>query len=336
MNCGICGLVLTSEELNKKIKCDQCQGCLCQGCSGLNATEIRVMQLTGGRTLKLICRSCDQPGGSALSQGSFQLEIGRLEESLKDHYGSLVSSLQAEFSAAIRGVVELVTHLRESNIQLVHFLNPSISGNCASGVGGSAVPLVEMKDSLVVDAGDPSEGRPAEDGAPLPGVSETGAGGVSYSSVVASDTNRKRNSIGRAGSRDASAVLGAGRGIAGAARARQHQRNSYIVGAKTSQASAISAAKLVKKTSIAVSRLSLETTVSDLEVYLRSTFGVGEEFTIEKMTVRSNNYTCFRIETRLELLESLLDPQNWPEGSRVKRFRFFRSSHSNKGASGSS
>ena len=58
--------------------------------------------------------------------------------------------------------------------------------------------------------------------------------------------------------------------------------------------------------------------------YLKSTFGADREFKIEEMTVRSGSYCCFRVEADLDLLNSLLDPQNWVEGVTVKKFRFFR------------
>lgn len=47
--------------------------------------------------------------------------------------------------------------------------------------------------------------------------------------------------------------------------------------------------------------------------YLKETFGSNAIFIIEKINVRSGDYTSFKIDSREELLEKLLDSSSWPE-----------------------
>lgn len=131
MSCIICSVVLSSDDLNKKIKCDQCRKNLCQDCSGLNATEVRVMQLSGKRTLRLVCCRCDEAKEDVLSHEEFECRVRDLEKSLEGCYRAGISSLRAEFSLAVNSLTEQVAMLKESNIQLVHLLNPSCEINSA-------------------------------------------------------------------------------------------------------------------------------------------------------------------------------------------------------------
>lgn len=131
MSCIICSVVLSSDDLNKKIKCDQCRKNLCQDCSGLNATEVRVMQLTGKRTLRLICCRCDEAKKAVLSHEEFEYRVRDLEKSLEGCYRAGFASLRAEFSLTVNSLTEQVGMLKESNIQLIHLLSPSCELNSA-------------------------------------------------------------------------------------------------------------------------------------------------------------------------------------------------------------
>lgn len=101
--------------------------------------------------------------------------------------------------------------------------------------------------------------------------------------------------------------------------------NPQIVGSRNDGSDKISAAKLQKRTSVLVSRLDKNVSADDLKEYLLATFGTGEEFVIEEQTVRSGEYRSFRVEIKLDSLDSLMTPSNWPVGVVVKKFRFFRS-----------
>lgn len=125
MQCIKCDVSLSEEELNKRIKCDQCGGNLCQACSGLGATEVRVMQLTGKRRLRLICHVCDGRNDPCLDREALSSEFTCLEKSIKDHYVSCIEALKADFLSELKGLREQVAFLSESNIQLIHLINPS-------------------------------------------------------------------------------------------------------------------------------------------------------------------------------------------------------------------
>lgn len=77
-----------------------------------------------------------------------------------------------------------------------------------------------------------------------------------------------------------------------------------------------------------VSRLDSNVSSGDLGEYLRHTFGSAEKFVIDEQLVRSGDYRSYRVEIRLELLDSFLCPANWPQDVLVKKFRFFRSRQS--------
>lgn len=97
-----------------------------------------------------------------------------------------------------------------------------------------------------------------------------------------------------------------------------------MIGSKKMINSRIVAAKLQKKTSVLISRLDNNVTSEDLVEYMRTTFGNTENYNIEEQKVRSGDYKSYRVEVRVELLDEILCPSNWPEDVLVKKFRFFR------------
>ncbi|KAG5900077.1 hypothetical protein JTB14_016049 [Gonioctena quinquepunctata] len=54
MACFICKDVKTKDVFS----CDGCNNCICKGCGGLTASEVKVLQLVSGRTLKFYCPKC--------------------------------------------------------------------------------------------------------------------------------------------------------------------------------------------------------------------------------------------------------------------------------------
>lgn len=59
MNCVQCDTEMSKEELNMKSNCNKCSAQYCRMCSDVNSTEIRVLQLSGSRKLRFICKTCD-------------------------------------------------------------------------------------------------------------------------------------------------------------------------------------------------------------------------------------------------------------------------------------
>lgn len=125
MACGRCGLSLSTDEMIKRIRCDKCGNFLCQKCSGLNQTEVRVMQLVTGRTLKFIC--CPDVSVSR------ELDPGHPDAVAPDAASAAVISalqtkmeeMESRVQSALGRLTEDFTTLRESNIQLIHMLAPT-------------------------------------------------------------------------------------------------------------------------------------------------------------------------------------------------------------------
>lgn len=76
--------------------CDKCKNPICQKCSGLTVTEIRVMELKNGRTLKYECRDCGRR-----SRGT-QDQLNSIEKRILDE----VKKLYMNFEVNIQNIIE--------------------------------------------------------------------------------------------------------------------------------------------------------------------------------------------------------------------------------------
>lgn len=119
MACAKCKIELSTEELSKKIKCDQCKAHLCQACSGLRETEIRVMQLSK-RSLRLNCDTCELNIPNSIKQLEENI-INRFVV-MQNKFLTLFNSLKNDFNEGISQTKAEVVVLRESNIELVNLL----------------------------------------------------------------------------------------------------------------------------------------------------------------------------------------------------------------------
>lgn len=133
MNCSKCQIQLSNEEVNKKIKCDQCKASLCQACSGLNSSEVRVMQLVK-RILHFICGECETQGRASTSTSvSSEREMKSELVAIKNEIERMNARLTSNVDEVVKNITEVkneVVILRESNIQLLHVL--PISGKNTS------------------------------------------------------------------------------------------------------------------------------------------------------------------------------------------------------------
>lgn len=296
MSCHTCKVILVPDELKKKIKCDTCANLFCQACSGFSASEVRVMQLQGQRRLRFECCVCEETCPSSDGAAKLHGEIMWLSRSLSDSFSQSLEVVKLGFQEKLDNLVQQVNDLRETNIQLLHFAFPHrglpTPSTGATSSTGSAVLNSPPKDVTSVNT----------------------KSTVKTGTLVATAKHSSKSIESGETSRHVSL-----RKIT-----PQASRNPVVTGVRIGGSKSISAATIVKKTSIAVSRLSLNTSESQLENYLKDTFGADETFKIEKMTVQSGDYNCFRVEAKAELLGSLLDPQNWIEGVSVRKFRFFR------------
>lgn len=120
MSCFKCNIILSNSELEKKIKCDLCTSSFCQTCSGLSATEIRVMQLSGRRMLKFLC-GC-KADNSLPAYAGISTDVLEKLKHVEDKFVNKISDIKADLAKEITSLKEEVFILRESNIQLVHML----------------------------------------------------------------------------------------------------------------------------------------------------------------------------------------------------------------------
>lgn len=127
MICSECNKELSTEELNKKIRCDECKVILCQNCSSLSGTEIRVMQLVGKRYLSFTCEKCKN---KFIKNAEYiNEEFNKKFDELKNHFSKNLSSLKQHLESTISVLQNEVINLRESNIELIHLLNVKCSNS---------------------------------------------------------------------------------------------------------------------------------------------------------------------------------------------------------------
>lgn len=101
------------------------------------------------------------------------------------------------------------------------------------------------------------------------------------------------------------------------------RKTGSVVGTGQLVNSKIKAAVITPKTSIYVGHLCLDVRENDIKDHLLSFFP-NQSFSFEQLQVKSGQYSSFRIEIDVDLVEKILDPSVWPEKVVVKRFRFFR------------
>lgn len=312
MTCSSCKVELAADELEKKIRCDSCRAKLCQRCSGLSSTEVRVMQLTGRRTLKYTCGSCCSQGNPMLAQAMFDQRMHGMEKLITDLFNTCLSSMKADFGARMGELYDQVNMLKESNIQLVHLMMPQSldSGEMSSrpGSSGGRGQQVRIVDKMVQH---PKSSNNSSVSPPASQQTESGS--------VSSVPNISRRNVSSSVNTHASSS-------APVDHRQRVNRRPAVVGSRKPDGSKLVAADVQKRTSIFVSRIDKQVSAGDLQDYLRSTFGPAENFLIEEQTVRSGDYRSYRVQARLDLLKQLLEPSNWPENVLVKRFRFFRRS----------
>lgn len=110
MKCFHCSQEIPDDEAKKRIKCDICKNTFCIMCSGLSATEIRVMELTK-RNLIFNCKPCGKNTNMALIIASVENTMKQLLDNTKSDLETKLAKLQNE-----------IFHLKESNTQLVNLL----------------------------------------------------------------------------------------------------------------------------------------------------------------------------------------------------------------------
>lgn len=117
--------------------CDLCKVRLCNACSTLTQTEIRAVNVKKRRLLKYHCLGCAGKRTADLSAclGSDFEGLGeRILAGLMERIEPLITQKYSDLSTKIENNGTEIIMLRESNIQLLHLLNPSVTGRrCSPG-----------------------------------------------------------------------------------------------------------------------------------------------------------------------------------------------------------
>ena len=97
---------------------------------------------------------------------------------------------------------------------------------------------------------------------------------------------------------------------------RKRSSNTVVTGSKQASGS-FKATALTSD--IFVGRVSLDTTISDIQEHIKNNFNI-ECLSVDKLNVRSNEYNCFKIKVHSNLRERLFDPNGWPTNIVVNKF----------------
>ena len=95
--------------------------------------------------------------------------------------------------------------------------------------------------------------------------------------------------------------------------------------------SKIKAAQVTPKAYTFLSNIDKGVALADIQDHLKTVFGVSESFKIEEVPARSEEIKSFKITSKPEIQTRLLDHNNWPSEVVVRKFGFFRGTHSQRG-----
>lgn len=340
MSCIKCKTIDTKEE--PLTICDKCNNKFCQTCAKLSTTEYRAVTMKSARILVYWCLHCRANSMTTENQDlkQFITDVVRTEITLA--LKAIPLNSNTNLSTKLDTLSVDVNNLRESNIDLVRLLTQGNqimpSSNLAANhhahenqhksqyrefqtkidnlnqellglknfIQGKEVP--NLSKNLESSTNESSNLKVSHQNIPpIKEINNTGKQNISitphYTSIVR-DVPRSSHHNER--------------------KKYRNQQNIPIIGTRKNENLKITAAKIHPKATIQVRKLGLEVTAEDLNDYLKSTFGQLENFKIEKLTVKSEDYNSYRVDANAELRENLLDSTNWPEGVEVKIFQFFR------------
>lgn len=283
------------------------------------------------RTIVFLCHQCRRQydtfttlptdGASLVAPSTAELKdllVNTLNDLLPGILERKLGDITAYINLKIDEVKTAVETLRDSDRALIGLVGDGLQ--LPRGAGSVSVEQsqgISGKEASV--AGTATHSSPPSTQVSVENRSTSPAGNAA---LVGS--RRVSNFPGSSGRVPVSARPSAGQSSSGAGNSTKRTPYSTVLGSRRVCGAKISAASILKKTSILVGRLDLGVAKEDLTDYLKSTFGDTECFLVEEQKVRSGEYRSFRVEARLDLLEKLLCPTNWPEGVLIKKFRFFR------------
>lgn len=344
-NCDKCDI-----EDSDLAPCDTCKVKLCTVCSTLTRTEIRAVNVRKRELLTYQCIQCSRQDASEQSDcqiSATKSDLGDLRESI---LSALLEKIQPLFdrlyddlgSRIDEGKAEVVM-LKESNIQLVHMLNPRVKGPgpaanpcCATPVN-NVIDLSEetggLDSQLTVKARGPDLDGTARaettvsaertDVCPIAAVVD---GFVPARAGLAKNQNIQKN-------KNQNIPKPRPLGMSSFPQVRDpkrlgpdpsvSERRSRIVGRNSE--CGIKAVKPVCY--LHICKLHPNTTTEELTEYLK---GLFPEVSVSKLDSKfSHFYASFKVRLNSENFAKAMNPELWPDNAMVREF-FHRASGMSK------
>lgn len=340
--CKSCNTTVSSADL--LATCDRCGTCLCQACAEVTATELRAILLKK-RCIIYYCCDCRESLSAATNHPMGNSCPEQLREEITDFTNALKAELLATFQSEMDRLTREVVDLKQSNIDLVRLLtgggmftgpctltrpsSESLGGNLENTQYSSGVPSM-MCGGVQSQSVQPTLGKNCKHNN-VPSCASVNLVRASGNASTCDQSSRSKSPVAppSTGVTVANSSGSKETAVQNPARSRRSTAKAgpaSIVGSRRQNGSdvTIAAAVVHRKTSVLVGRLDMSVTAEGLLGYLVATFGPADHFHIEEQTVRSGEYRSFRVEARLDYLDELLTPSNWPENVVVKKFRFFR------------
>lgn len=321
--CRDCGNEASSEK--PLVTCDHCASVICRSCADLTTTEVRAVNLSK-RSILFLCPSC-RPLAFASQQAPNDSFFEYLKIELDGLARTLSEAIVTKFESESNVIKNQITFLKDSNVDLIRLLTTPRY---------RTPPNVSTEADYAMTDATEDQGRNQReelslhskhhDVLPGPFLLPTAKqldevanqSQTSFRPPVSHPEKPSDKTLPQRAERQRSL-----RSFSQASNSYRNQRP--VVGSNKSGGTKLVAAKILKKTSIFVSRLDINVTSQDLLDYMKGTFGSNENFVIEEQNVRSGDYRSYRVELRVELLDDVLSPSKWPENILLKKFRFFRS-----------
>lgn len=288
MSCSKCNIEISKDDLNKKIRCDKCKAQYCHPCSGVNSTEIRVLQLAGSRKLKFICDMCEnQPEiQNSIFDSIIEDKIKSVTESLQKHLDDLVQTIRMEFVNSSDALKAEVVMLRESNIEMINLLTNKpkiVSESCQD-------PIPNKNKNVSSIATTSSNSLEKNSSATLENNSRST---TRYFNVIKDKTPNINNGV----------------------KIPRAPREEYV---GTDLSAGFSGVERMKH--LHLNNVSPGVTEDQVGNYLMKKHGLGKRDFSIKILTSNENYCSFKIGVRQSSFDSLLCPDAWPAKATVREF----------------
>lgn len=317
--------------------CDLCKSRLCISCSTLTQTEMRAINVKKRKLLTYHCLRCTGTGSagqSACSGADFAALSDLILTKLMERMEPLIANKFEDLCTRVDDNRSEIIMLRESNIQLMHLLSPSVTGSKYAPAPGRTVSENCRKD--VDDGGvDGDAALPCSAASVTGDIRPTfvlplsGSPAVADMQIVDAVTScpmpigAARRNVGR------------GRGKRGAQEARQQGTDErgtrkpggmVVLGSAESGESGLAAVQVNPRHWFHLSRLSMDVSEDDVRKYISRKFELENCFCKKIAPKNSSNctFSSFKVGIDAEKSGTFLSPGKWPKGVAVSRWTFLR------------